>query len=220
MPHFFNPSQHYYISTSFKVMYTLLYHAPSLQRVSNQQMQLYTVQRFIYYRRIPHFLLVRNPYERLESFYKDKFRQVPLARLMEYGQLQQCQRIFCPFLHISPVDTAEVIREKLLALSFAHFIELLPQVYQLDGHLHPQHMITRIYYRGIPISPIKIDKILQVEFTDDRHYLQEKLGIDLTQKLNHTAAIPLEVPWSPRLRSIVNQLYHADFKRLGYEQTD
>ncbi len=199
-------------------MYTSLYHAPSLQlvRVGGMDTRLYA-RRLLYDWRMPHFLLVRNPYDRVESFYKDKFRQMPLAQVADYDQLQECQQLFCPLLHIVPNDDPATIREKLLDVSFAQFIELLPQLYQRDWHLRPQVMTKRIYRRGQPIAPIIITRTLQVESPADRRYIQDKLRIDLSQKHNSTQTIQLANNWSPALRTTVNQLYRADFQKFGYE---
>jgi hypothetical protein len=219
MPHFVNPSKRYYLSTSLKVLYTLLYHEPALQLLCTGGLDLRSyVRRWVYGWRMPHFLLVRNPYDRLESFYKDKFRQVPATQRLTYDQLQDCQRFFCPFLHIHPDDAPATIREKLLGLSFARFIELLPQVYQCDLHLRPQVMTKLVYYRRRPIASLKIDRTLHMESPDDLRYLQDELGIDLSRKHNSTQTIPLANPWSPELRAIVNKLYRADFQEFGYER--
>jgi hypothetical protein len=221
MAHFANPSKGYYISTSFKVLYTLLCSQPSLQLINNTKMSANAyLKRLAHGWNLPHYLVVRDPYRRIESFFKDKFRQTPLMQLNEYAQLQHCQQIFCPFLQIGPHDSPGAIREKLLGLSFAQFVEQLPHVYQLDWHLLPQVMTPKVYYRAWPVAPLIITRTLKIESPDDLRYLQDELAIDLSHKHNSTDAIQLEGAWSPNVRAIVNKLYRADFKKFGYKLVD
>lgn len=175
------------------------------------------LQRSISFWRFPHFLLVRNPYQRAVSFYKDKFRHAPSVKLYKYDDLQVCQRLFFPYLQIGSQDSPIIIREKLLSLSFAQFITLLPNVYQQDVHLRPQVMTRQIYFRGKPAFPLKIDRILKVESTDTLHIMYDQLGLDLSRKYNSTSDVPFTDSWIPRLRTVVNELYQADFEEFGYE---
>lgn len=162
-------------------------------------------------------MLVRNPYKRLESFYKDKLRQHPLRRLYTDDKLLDCQRIFCPYIQINDHESPTEIRDKLLSVSFPQFIKLLPQVYHLDGHLRPQTKLTLMYFRRVPIGYMKFDKILKILSLEDIAYLQNDLSIDLSRKYNDTNKIQLSKPWSPALRHIVNNLYQADFEAFNYE---
>ena len=217
MPHFVNPSQRYYISTNYKVLYTLLYHQPCLQLVRPKNMRVHAfLNRFTPFHLRRHFLLVRDPYKRAVSFYKDKFRQVPLDKWLTYDELQSCQRLFCPHIDLTPNDSPAEIRHKLLSVSFAQFINLLPQVYQRDAHLRPQTQLIMIFFRGMPIK-LKFDRILKVELADDLAYLQDELSIDLSKRHNSTHKIQLPNPWDPSLLAVVNNLYRADFEAFNYE---
>ncbi|TGO03178.1 hypothetical protein PN36_11450 [Candidatus Thiomargarita nelsonii] len=218
MPHFFNIKQNYYISTNYKVLYSLLYSQPSLQVAAKISMAIHTyLNRFTPFHLRCHFLLVRDPYKRLVSFYKDKFRQQPLHKWLTYDELQICQRLFCPYIQINPYSSPADIREKLLSVSFTQFINLLPQVYHLDDHLRPQTRLTMMFFHGIPIGSIKFERILKVESSDDMAYLQDELSIGLSKKYNNTDKILLPNPWSPALRAVVNNLYQADFEAFNYE---
>jgi hypothetical protein len=90
------------------------------------------LNRFVAFGRTPHYLLVRNPYDRVVSFYKDKLLAEPSSKLCSYAELQRCQRLFCPHLQIDPHDSPTTIREKLLSLSSAQFIDLLPDIKRID----------------------------------------------------------------------------------------
>lgn len=217
MPHFVNETQRYFLSTNYKVLYSLLYYQPTLQIASKERLsQNGWRKRWAPFGTWPHFLLVRNPYQRLESFYKDKFRQDPMHTLRAYTELQRCQRFFCPYLHIEPSDAPITIREKLLSVSFAQFVQLLPEVYLFDEHLHPQVYIMTSRWHCISFQ-FKFNRILQVESAHDLAYLQDKLGLDVSQKYNHTEQVVYPTPWPLELCALVNQLYKADFVAFNYE---
>ena len=163
-----------------------------------------------------HFFIVRNPYTRLESFFRDKFRQDPVTKLRTYDELQRCQRSFCADLQIAPTDAPQAIREKLIGLSFAQFVHLLPKVYQQDGHLHPQVQMTTMRFRGAAVQ-LHFDRVLKIESVADRAYLQNVLAIDLSAKVNNTKQVAWSSPWQPTLYALVNELYQADFTTFQYE---
>ncbi len=84
-----------------------------------------------------HFFVVRNPYTRLESFFRDKFRQDPVTKARAYDELQRCQRFFCAYLQITPTDSPVTIREKLLSLAFDQFVHLVcADVFRIDRFRH------------------------------------------------------------------------------------
>jgi len=177
--------------------------------------------------RMRHYLLVRDPYQRLESFFKDKFRQEPALKLNENDQVQRCQRMFFPYLAINPDEPPPLIRRNLLKVPFDQFIAFLPHVYQLDGHLVPQVRTTKIHLRKrakfpflirkLSEIPIPFRKILKLESADDLAFLQNELSIDLSKKHNNTDKIKLPNPWTPELRAVVNNLYRADFQTFDYD---
>jgi len=216
MPHFVNASKHYFISTNYKVLYSLLYSQPALQEIRMDVLGQHYRSNQVTPGWLGHFLIVRDPYTRLESFFKDKFRQDPVVTLRGYDQLQRCHRFFCSYLRIDPADSPMTIREKLLRLSFEQFVHLLPTVYLLDGHLHPQVNIMTIRFRGAPIQ-LKFNRILQIESAADLAYLQDELAIDVSKKINNTNQVAWSPPWHPDLRAVVNDLYKADFATFQYE---
>lgn len=217
MPHFINRSERYLLSTSFKVLYTLLYHQPNLERLAATKLDLRTfMNHFGSFVQMPQYMLARDPYARLVSCFKDKFRQDPLRTPRSFDNLQDSQKLFCPFLAIRPDDPEQTIRDKLLSLTFAQFIQLLPELHMRDVHLRPQVMSKMIYYRGRPLAPLPVHKVLQIESPDDLSFLSDRLGIDTDTRHNCTDAIPLEAPWTNELRAIVNHLYRADFAKFGY----
>lgn len=217
MPHFVNRRRRYFLSTNYKVLYSLLVAQPTLQVADPNRVALHGLLKpWLPVPWMGHFLLVRDPYQRLESFYKDKFCQEPTRALRPYAELQHSHRCFGPYLRIDVADAPATIREKLLGLSFAQFIRLLPNVYLLDGHLYPQVNITTLLWCGRS-HQLAFDRIFKVESATDLAYLQDGLALDLSQSYNSTQSIALPDPWQPELRTIVNHLYKADFAAFRYE---
>ena len=216
MPHFVNHAKHYLISTNYKVLYSLFVEQPELREINRQEVAQYYLGGPAPAPRLSHFLVVRNPYTRLESFFKDKFRQDPVVRLRTYDQLQRCQRLFCAYLQIVPADSPMTIREKLLSLSFEQFVQLLSTVYLQDGHLHPQIQMTTIRFRGAPLL-LNFARVFKLESATDMADLQAKLAIDVSQPINHTHQVKWSSPWQPDLYAVVNELYKADFETFQYE---
>lgn len=218
MAHFVNRSRGYLISTSYKVMYTLFCQQSSLQVVAHIHMTpLIYLQQLTKFGTLPHYLIVRNPYHRVESFYKDKLRKEFLRHCRPYDQIERCQRVFFPYLQIRPQDSPQEICEKFLGLSFAQFVELLPEIYREDAHFSPQVLTTKLHFQDRPILPLTFTRILKLEAQDDLHYLEKRLHLNLSQKINSTEKIVLSNPWTLPLRTIVNDLYQADFDRFDYE---
>lgn len=216
MPHFVNSSKHYLVSTNYKVLYSLLYEQPELREINMQAVAQYYLSDPAPSPWLGHFFVVRNPYTRLESFFKDKFRQDPVTMTRTYDQLQRCQRLFCSYLQIDPTDAAMSIREKLLSLSFEQFVQLLPAVYLNDGHLHPQVQMMTIRFRGAPIQ-LSFDRVFKVESAVDMACLQGELAIDVSQQINNTRQVQWSSPWRPDLYAVINELYKADFETFQYE---
>ena len=115
------------------------------------------------------------------------------------------QRIFFPVLEIQNASAKEKY-VALKAVDFNRFIELLPEIYDKNRHLHPQHWV---------FDKLKIDKFLQIENESDQQSMQNELDIDLRIKANVTQKDDLQ--WKPALRKIVNEIYYKDFENYGYE---
>lgn len=221
MPHFVNHTHRYYISTSYKVLYTLFVRQPLLAIAGRKPMVRNAFVKWL--TPLPgwgHFLLVRNPYDRLVSFYKDKFQQEPYHHACTYAELQICQKLFADYAGIAAHDSPREVSQKLRGFSFARFIHYLPEVYLRDGHLVPQAQLRTLSFYGLPVCPLKFDRVLKLECAEDRAYLQHALALDLTRKVNSTHTIQLANPWSLPLRAIVNQLYRADFTAFGYQRCE
>lgn len=208
MPSFYNAERNYVITTNLKVMYSTLSQQPSLQLLRKD---LHAAIRVWLTPGVRRYFLVRNPYDRLVSFYADKFQTEPAAHRL--ASWQDCQRIFFPALGLCAEDPPEAVAQRLRALPFDRFTGLLPHLFRLDRHLWPQYWGLRFRIRGLSI-PAPFDRILKIE--QDRDVLAGDLGIDLTVRANVTAHDRADHYFSAASYAVVNDIYRQDFERFGY----
>lgn len=208
MPHFWNAREKYFISTSHKVMSSHLSRQDVLRPVpvavilSNA-----IVGKATSLIGFEHFLVVRNPYHRLESFYKSKLLAAG-DDIRATGTVQRCQRIVLRALGDNDCDftTAE---STLAGLSFAEFVDLLPHVYMQDGHLQPQS--RKIYLAGM------YRRWLKIESRRDLRFMTRELKIDTSYRTGNSAHVPGDrIIWDRRSRRTVESLYAADFASFEY----
>ncbi len=195
MPHFKNIKYGYFISVNFKVMYSTLRVQKDLSKVKLFRLLFSKKDKYI---------VVRNPYERLESFYRDKLG----THLVESKKWARSQKIFFNPLAVKNKSTREKFKA-LSSLSFESFVKLLPEVYTKNRHLHPQNRLFK---------KIKHKKILYMEKEEDLLFLAENLHLDLNIKANTTDKSKHHLEWTPSMISIVNNLYAEDFKLYNFER--
>jgi hypothetical protein len=143
--------------------------------------------------------IVRNPYSRVESFYKDKMIQAmtPMFR-------QSCQKYLAKVF-----DRQRLIDKKI---SFQEFVlnglgKNLVEISKADGHLNPQS----------DFIPRGIKKFVHIECPEEMEYLSGLIGVDLTEiKSNNTNNVQTDLTWTPEMRKIVKDIYREDFNRFGY----
>ncbi len=195
MPHFKNIKYGYFISVNFKVMYSTMRTQKHLKKV-----KLF----WLLFSKKDKYILVRNPYERLESFYRDKLGK----HLVESNKWARSQKIFFRPLGIKNKNTHEKFKQ-LSNLSFESFIKLLPEVYTKNRHLHPQNRMFK---------KVNHTKVLYMEKKEDLLFLAENLHLDLNIKANTTDKSKHHLEWKPQMISIVNKLYAEDFKLYNFER--
>jgi hypothetical protein len=211
MAHFSSKRKSAIISTSFKVMWSSLKRQPNLKKLKDFPLFFRKIGEGLgFLQKQEHYLLVRNPYKRLESFFKDKFRKnVPVSR----GQT--VHRLFYPVWGITKEHTLEEIHQIIRAYSFESFINELPNVFNKDPHLYPQFWVEFLGFRTLNWRT-KFTRILKMEKVEDIDFLSEKFELDLNKNINSTNDVATEIIWTTELKSIVKNIYKNDFDWYDY----
>jgi hypothetical protein len=138
--------------------------------------------------------VVRDPYKRIESFFKNKLIQQMSS---ECAQICQ-QRLKCFF----PKD--RLINKEV---SFEEFIIALDRGYT-DEHLVPQHLNI----------PEEVDMTVHLEEVEEHKIIKEKFNVDF-EKYNDTDDIKIELTWTDEMEEIIQKLYLKDFLVCGYDMS-
>ena len=225
MIHFFHKKNKILVSTNLKVMYSSLSHTDSLVEIKYKK---FLFLKIINIFKVKHYLLVRNPYTRIVSFYKNKFQGASKRAFnREFFQFEYSQKLFFTHLNINSDDTNDVIASKLCSLSFVDFIRLLPQYYQKDYHMHPQSRVfySKIKNRMVPLVFNKFSRVMSLKFKiqiikiedlEKMNALAKKIDLDLSIKKNQTQSIKTPA-LTPETIKIINKIYYNDFILFGYK---
>ena len=166
-----------------------------------------------------YYFLTRNPFSRVESYFKEKLRQ-KVFKVFDDDQpyqLKRHQEIFYPFIDIDENTTDEEKVKKLLELGFEDFIKLIQKVYKQEDHLSLQ---TDNYTRnlfGFYVRP-KFENIIHIEREKDLNFLSNHFEINLGIRKNSSHDEKNEIIWTDQSIQIVQNLYHKDFELLGYSK--
>lgn len=138
------------------------------------------------------YIITRDPYKRIESFYKEK-----LLKNMIAGFTQHCQQ---KLLQYFPLDR---LLEK--QVSFQEFIGAIEQGYS-DAHIGLQSNILKKY---TPTVKIKLEGGLD--------QLTTLLGVNPNTYIrNTTDEVNVWMQWTPEMRHVINTIYATDFVNMGY----
>ncbi len=220
MPIYFHPTRKYYLLNSLKVMSSTLNRQADLRKAGRlafvvNNFRKNTPQLSAH----PQYLLVRDPYRRVESFFRDKLRRDLKKWVKRKKDLRNCHRIFYRLAGVDAhADTLDEIKEKLHGISFDTFIRNLPRLYLQDGHLYPQHQLVEKKILGLVSLSFSYDRILQLEVKEDMKYLESELGLQLGRKYNATRKYAEETRWNDELARIVYGVYEVDFLAFGYRK--
>ena len=195
MPHFKNKEKDYIISTNFKVMYSTIKKSPGLKKLKEELIWLYRPR--------VNYVVGRDPYNRLESFYRDKLNKC-LSSGRKWGR---AQRIFFKPMGLTFLSPHKEKYEALSQLTFEKFIQLLPKAYMKNRHLHPQ---VKIFRNLRNVHPLKL------ESEEDLQFMKNELGIDTTIRANPTDQAGFDLKWTREMLDVVNELYREDFEFFGY----
>ena len=138
--------------------------------------------------------LVRDPYSRLESFYKDK-----MIKNID-GLKQHCQKSLCKYF-----TTQDLLQRNI---SFESFIlEAIAKNYQ-DGHVSCLH--NRY--------PAVDENTTLINITKDSDQLRELLNIELLPRTNSTQMIDVDINWTQQMKLTVYNRYKQDFSKFKFKQ--
>lgn len=208
-------------------MFSTLDHQPNLKRVGKLAFAWASFGRRLALSQLHCSVVVRNPYARVASFYKDKFLRAEDYRLWMQDQgmpqgWQQSTQLFFPYLGLDTTMDPKIVSERLSAVTFEEFMEILPKVYLRDGHLTPQHLAGSLSFRllNYRISfrlPLHLEKVYKMESSDHIMSLAADFQLDLKTKVNATDKVEEYINWSPSVIKTVERLYEMDFERFGYD---
>ncbi|KRP22022.1 MAG: hypothetical protein ABS22_09430 [SAR92 bacterium BACL16 MAG-120322-bin99] len=218
MPYFRIDNEPGLVFTNFKVMFSSFKkHAPfqKMKRIEAWA-RLLSGRPHVYF-------TVRNPYDRVVSFYKDKFQKIPMnADLTQPYKWEKPQRVFFPLLQISTkTHSNEAIRQRLLDTSFASFVEMLEQIYWLDEHIQPQHwLIENPQYRFLKRLNISVKRfsIFKMDDPEDMQRFCHATGFSSATRANSSEQVKKKLLLTPDILASINAIYKEDFERYGYTQ--
>jgi hypothetical protein len=211
VPSFVNHRERYILTTSYKVMYSTLSRQAGLEKLPPRSLY---VCRLWLDTRLRHYMLVRDPYARLASFYSNKIAETG-RRVAGGHRWQLCQRIFFPHVGVSGDEDPLEIDARLKALPFERFVGLLERVAWLDHHLIPQAESRWRRVRGTRFGVrLPVHRFLKME--SDLDCLRSVLRLDLTIRENASETRAVDALFTPQMRAVVQRVYERDFVELGY----
>ncbi len=216
MPFFKIKNENKLVITNFKVMFSSFKKTPNFTKVKRYEayLNIRCANPTVYF-------VVRDPYQRAASFYKDKFQKIPLqADLSKSFRWEKPQRVFFPKLGLSlKHNTDEEIKQTLINTSFERFIELLADCYHLDEHVQPQHwVINHPIYWLLPklnIDPASLG-IFKMDEPEGIQQFAQQTGFDYGQRANSTNTVGKIQPMNSNMLSTLNRIYKQDFENYNY----
>jgi len=173
---FKNKEEDNYLITNYKVMFSTLNNQSNLVRQGYYRtLYLKILFSMLPFSKTKFYLLVRDPFKRLESFYKDKFSRAENNRLyrIKIGKSklwEECTEHFFPYLGLNTSMAPELISKKLRSIKFEEVITILPEVFMKDRHMFPQHKAKQIPIRKFGMQfkiPFHFEKIYKMESQKD-----------------------------------------------------
>ena len=172
------------------------------------------------------YLIVRNPFDRIKSFYKSKFPKAEINRLWmlqnEKGEWQKCTEYFFPYLNLNTDMAPKMISQVLISTSFDKVISILPNVFSKDGHMTPQHYAKKISLSKYGYRcriPIRFQKVFKIESKKDLNEIEKIFDINLSKPLNSTKNIVEDFTYNDDNVKTIANIYKRDFEEFKYEQT-
>jgi hypothetical protein len=215
--HFVNEEEKYFLSANFKVMSSTLRAAEELELLSNNRILTEYLRKKFFLSDYMFYFIVRNPSERLQSFFRDKFRVHPNSFGVNNFEWQHPQILILKKLGIDLIDKKDPIyKDKLLSIDYSEFINILPEIYLDDSHLIPQHYLLD-FFVGKYLMKLKPNKILKIENNADMSFIREKLKINTDKNINFTKEQFVDFSLTREQQDIISKIYYVDFKKFDYK---
>lgn len=193
---FINNDSKKIIGTNYKVMSSSFRSYDNYKPIRDEEINL---DEFIY-------VLGRNPYDRAESFYRDKFNKGLESN--DDNIWYRWHKIFFPSLGITHKLSEQVKKDAFKNLTFENFIKLLPNHYYKNNHLFKQ---TRKFKDYKNVHKLKL------ESNDDMTIMKEVLEINTEIIKNKTNKKNYNLNWTLEMRKIINKIYYEDFQYFNYK---
>ena len=217
MPIFVNYKKKIFVLTSYKVGQTTLKRLGEEQDLKylNHKIDFRIYKHFLKHINFKKYQLIRHPYNRFVSLFKDKFRVQPNKFQDEYCNWQPIHYLIMPYLGLDKNATNNHISETFLNLNINDFVLLLPKIYLLEGHLTPQKHTSSLKIINSFYLPIRIDKFLKIE--ENQEGISKITGVDFNIKRNVTNSSDLLTGLNSKSYVILNSIYKRDFTLGNYD---
>jgi len=216
MPYFSVISSNKLVITNFKVMFSSFKKSPKFKKLKRFEARL-----LIACAKPQVYFMVRDPYQKAISFYKDKFQKIPRqADLSKPFKWEKPQRVFFPSLGLCvKKNSCEEIKQRLIETSFDEFVQMLAECHHLDEHIQPQHWIldnpTYKFIKTLGVNKQQIT-LLKMDSVEDMSKFAGATQFDCSQRANSTDKIAAPKRISDNSLTILNNIYRQDFEDLGY----
>jgi hypothetical protein len=214
-----------YLLTNYKVMYSSLSKQENLQRIGPSKKLYYHALMSWVSARSKFYLVVRNPFDRIRSFYKSKFLMADDYRLWmkknNLGKWQECTEYFFPYLGLNTDMDPSEVSTVLSNTDYNKVISVLPEVYMKDGHMKPQYLSRNFTIEKFGLSiklPIKFEQIFKIENRDDLNTMSKIFGLDLSRKYHSSGHIEDTIDRVPETKQTILKLYQNDFMYFKYDR--
>lgn len=206
-----------YLAANPKVLTQTLLRQSNIERFKSKSRYLHFFLKEIHVKLGPEYvMLVRNPYFRVESYYREKLN-LKVRQVLDVDPyiLKRHQQIFYPVAGIKESDTLETKRDRLLALDFKTYVKTIPSVYEVEDHLAPQtYNFTRRIF-GISRT-MKMNKYVHIEHTRDMVWAANYFKLDLSIRVNESTSTAVNIEWDRECIEITQRIYQKDFETFGY----
>ena len=208
-----------FLAANPKVLTQTLRYQKNLSRLTGKRQYLHFLLKSMGKQFGPEYvMLVRNPYNRVESFFKEKLRQ-KVRKALDAKQpyiLKRHQMIFYDFLGINKSASVQHQVDSLLGLDFKSFVKLIPRVYHLEDHIAPQTYNFSLTRFGMSLT-MHMNRYVKLESAEDMVWMAKYFDLDLSERRNSTIEEQELLEWDDECISIVQRIYKRDFEIFGYD---